>query len=640
MAGFYEYVSPDTVKTTVYVSDFQGDGTTTSFTLTANPFSENNTQVYIDGVYQEKTGYSVLGTVLTFSQAPPNLSGIEVTMLAAEEIQIGTTSADLVSYTPAGAGAVVTDVQTELRKQSASDGTVYTPAGTGAVATTVQAKLRESVSVKDFGAVGDGTTDDTAAIQAAIDAAQGKPVYAPSGTYKITSTVSMTSYGTNTFRQGCQLIGDGIGKTIFDNQVSSAPMFNLIASGTAGSHFSMGAQLSGFNVIRTTTETNQTAIKIITSYMVRLEQIHINGMTGKGIHIPTILGDNDGSNMVTLNQVRIENCSGWGIDAVGNLNRNELSFVQMNQVFIQACGTNDGLAIPTSGGMTWKGQILTMEQCGFTICENVAFYVVGQAGLGQTVDLQSTTFENNNKKGVLVTGVKMFRGRNIQFYNNDGYTATNGIEFDGASDVIANVDLNGVVVRATAGNNAYTAFKISGANADLSNCSVQNVAWDNFDYAGQVRQSGFKDKPTSLANKTSAQSVFNTPSAMLFNVDVSDIQDSYDISNGRYTVLYEAIWNLSGQLTMTSLDANADVIIYLYDVNAAANIASVTLTASGNTNQTFSYNFTLELGQIGTSRSYEVHAQQSSVGSKALNVSSALNNTFNARRIPTGEIKF
>ena len=168
MAGFYEYVSPDTVKTTVYVSDFQGDGTSTSFTLTTNPFSENNTQVYIDGVYQEKTGYSVLGTVLTFSEAPPNLSGIEVTMLAIEEIQIGTTSADLVSYTPAGAGAVVTDVQTELRKQNASDGTVYTPAGTGAVATTVQSKLRQTVSVEDFGAVGDGVTDDTAAINAAI----------------------------------------------------------------------------------------------------------------------------------------------------------------------------------------------------------------------------------------------------------------------------------------------------------------------------------------------------------------------------------------------------------------------------------------------------------------------------------------
>jgi hypothetical protein len=497
-----------------------------------------------------------------------------------------------------------------------------------------------AVNVKDFGAVGDGSTDDTAAIQAALDASQGRPVRAPAGTYVIKSTVTMTSFGTSTFRQGCQLIGDGIGKTIFDNQVSSAPMFNLLASGTVGSHFSMGAQLSGFNVIRTTTETNQTAIKIITSYMVRLEQIHINGMTGKGIHIPTILGDNDGSNMVTLNQVRIENCSGWGIDAVGDTGRNELSFVQMNQVFIQACGTSSASATPPSGGMAWKGQILTMEQCAFALNENVAFYVKGEAGLGQSVDIQGTAFENNNKRGVLVTGVKMFRGRNVQFYNNDSYIATNGIEFDGASDVISQVDLDGVVVRATSGNNPYTAFKISGVNADLGSCSVQNVAWDNFDYAGQVRQSGFKDKPTALANKTSAQSVFNTPSAMLFNVDVSDIQDSYDISNGRYTVAYEAIWNLSGQLTMTSLDANADVIIYLYDVNAATNIASITLTASGNATQSFFYAFTEKLGATGTTRSYEIHAQQSSVGSKALDVSVAGNNTFSARRLPTGEIKF
>jgi hypothetical protein len=58
------------------------------------------------------------------------------------------------------------------------------------LARTVQDELRDRVNVKQFGAVGDGVTDDTAAIVAAL-ASGAKSVYMPGGVYKITSQVSI-----------------------------------------------------------------------------------------------------------------------------------------------------------------------------------------------------------------------------------------------------------------------------------------------------------------------------------------------------------------------------------------------------------------------------------------------------------------
>ena len=62
------------------VNTFTGDGSTTAFTLSTDPVNENNTNVFIDGVYQSKSNYSVSGTTLTFSTAPPDTSAIEVSL--------------------------------------------------------------------------------------------------------------------------------------------------------------------------------------------------------------------------------------------------------------------------------------------------------------------------------------------------------------------------------------------------------------------------------------------------------------------------------------------------------------------------------------------------------------------------------
>jgi hypothetical protein len=60
------------------VNNFTGTGSQTVFTLSAASLGENFTFVYINGVYQNKNTYTVAGVTLTFSQAPPITSLIEV----------------------------------------------------------------------------------------------------------------------------------------------------------------------------------------------------------------------------------------------------------------------------------------------------------------------------------------------------------------------------------------------------------------------------------------------------------------------------------------------------------------------------------------------------------------------------------
>tara|TARA_B110000858_G_scaffold4772_1_gene5464 strand:+ start:5768 stop:7093 length:1326 start_codon:yes stop_codon:yes gene_type:complete len=74
-----EVNAADTTDLNVY--SFTGNGTTTAFTMPEAGI-ENNVFIYIDGVYQSKATYSISGLVVTFSQAPPLNSAIEMVVAA------------------------------------------------------------------------------------------------------------------------------------------------------------------------------------------------------------------------------------------------------------------------------------------------------------------------------------------------------------------------------------------------------------------------------------------------------------------------------------------------------------------------------------------------------------------------------
>jgi hypothetical protein len=214
---------PAAVSASVVKNDFIGDGVEVDFVLSAAPSTILATNVFINGVYQEKDSYTLSGNVITFSIAPPLNSSIEI--MTNETGVINSGNATAISYTASFAGAT---------------------------AQTVQTKLEQYVSVKDFGAVGDNVTDDTIAIQAAINysAPIGKTLFFPAGVYKITNLTIPQQHG------GVEWVGESMTTTdmlkasIYRGSVlvSTASTGDVISCNGGASYDNRGIQIKNIQI--------------------------------------------------------------------------------------------------------------------------------------------------------------------------------------------------------------------------------------------------------------------------------------------------------------------------------------------------------------------------------------------------------
>ena len=160
---------------------------------------------------------------------------------------------DAYLYAENNAGTAVNRIGTT------SDRVKYLGSGTGAAATTVQAKLRESVSVLDFGAVGDGVTDDTVAIQAALNTPH--TVLLPQGIYRITSQL--------VFGATCSgLIGEGMYLSVISKEfngnailcdTNGAVIQHIGINGNGATYTDGGIVPRGYNILIQHCRINDTA---------------------------------------------------------------------------------------------------------------------------------------------------------------------------------------------------------------------------------------------------------------------------------------------------------------------------------------------------------------------------------------------
>lgn len=337
---------------------------------------------------------------------------------------------------------------------------------------------------------GNSDFDCGPAIAAALEA--GGDLLFPAGRYVVATPVVFRPRMAGSFAPGATLRGEGVGRTVFHDRTRGRALFDFDSGAEAGTGFRAitGVHLEGFTIEGGRAGPAAAAIRLRGCYQSSVRQVHIVDRRGNGITIPCLLGDIDGSNMIDIADVRIENCAGWGIEAAAVAGHNEISFLGLSRVMIQNCGTRASAAVPASGGMRYKGQMLAMDQCGFTENRNVGLFIPGEAGLAVNTQISSTAFENNVGRHLLCSGVSVLRGTNLQFFSNDQSRATTACEFSARVNTVRGVAIDGVLVRATAGNSPYVAFRFDGPHLIPGTYEVRNVIWDDFGHPGQVRMAG------------------------------------------------------------------------------------------------------------------------------------------------------
>jgi polygalacturonase len=197
--GFYPEVVTDSLdRATIQIQQVADD----VYRSVRAPMSEGSPNMQLPNAAQRANSF------LAF-----NASGLPITVPSSSlGAPVGSTSSLLITYTYGGVGAVITNVQD---------------------------KLRECLSVKDFGAVGNGTTNDSAAFQAAIDAlpATGGGVFVPPGTYLLSSTVVVN-------KNNVSIIGQGRSSVLLKNSAD----YSLIQVGSVAGT-TEGNRITGFSCI-------------------------------------------------------------------------------------------------------------------------------------------------------------------------------------------------------------------------------------------------------------------------------------------------------------------------------------------------------------------------------------------------------
>jgi hypothetical protein len=251
-----------TVTRATYYTDFEGTAAVTPVASVALD-SRGGLVAYVNELVQCICKDSTGATIRSF------VAGVK-----AQAVEVISTSFTGTDYVGGATGvSKPTTLSTILNLWTTNAGAPDWKVLVGGVATTLQTALASIgtlfFSVKDpqYGAVGDGSTDDTAAIQEALDAAElanGGTVFFPAGRYKVTSALTVAA--------GVNLLGAGSGASWINGSMASGSLIVYDGSDTGLGGELVGPQTAVALRITNAGGTSDPMVSVPNPTLLRMEQ--------------------------------------------------------------------------------------------------------------------------------------------------------------------------------------------------------------------------------------------------------------------------------------------------------------------------------------------------------------------------------
>jgi|GEM_PF-5731731 len=289
---------------------------------------------------------------------------------------------------------------------------------------------REYLSVRDFGALGDGVNDDSEALQAAVTAAAGQPLWLPPGSYLLGKPLMFTS-PTNTHAPGPRLFGAGPTASRLIYRGSGAAI--TVTQG-AGYRFLKGGILQGLGLEGNGGSPDQHGLSVTGAWQWLLEDVVIRGFGGDAIASPwrsdlgavfngverragdPILRRPAGSFLIRLR--RTDAVYGDGIPAGAVITE----VIDDSSIRLSLPAESTGIGDLMFSGNTDSFQsLLALRQVRMMACGG--WGIAGRAGLGLIIDWHDCTIQQCAGGGALLGGTARL---------NAGIIADNGAAADPA----------------------------------------------------------------------------------------------------------------------------------------------------------------------------------------------------------------